>query len=249
MDDDEVARCFQMRDVARSQQQPQTATNSWWDDPDYCDHSETITEYRTGQIMCSWCGLILDSILTDMFGNTLPLRNIKPLSLYRRKHHFNERLSQWLCLTRRVPDSILMLVETSLPNPRPPVLTKTVLRGVLRRLNLAKYIENWIEIHCHLSRRLYPVVSSEMIEKIRELFIKIEIAFEKHRPKGRKCILSYNYVLARIFQIFGLHEHLQWVPPLKSRAKLKYLDTVWSNMVRTLGMPDILPPIFNKSLR
>jgi hypothetical protein len=129
------------------------------------------------------------------------------------------------------------------------ILTKTVVRGTLRRLGLAKYIENWIEIHCHMVGHPYPVIDSEMIEKIRDLFIKIEIAFEKHRPPTRKCILSYNYVLARIFQIFNLHHHLMWVPPLKSRVKLKYLDSIWCKMVVSLSLPNIPPPIFNKSLR
>ena len=240
---------FRLADVARWEMRGGDESMSTAHHHHHCDHQTTRTDHKNGEITCTCCGLIVDSILTDVFGNTIPLKNIKPHSLYRRKHHFNERLSQWLCLTRRVPDSVMTLVRDSLPSPPPPVITKTVLRSVLRKLNLAKYIENWIEIHCHLTGRPYPVIDSEMIEKIRDLFIKIEIAFEKHRPPTRKCILSYNYVLARIFQIYSLHDHLQWVPPLKSRAKLKYLDSIWSNMVKSLGLPDIPPPIFNKSLR
>ena len=205
-----------------------------------CKHANTRTDRKQGQVACADCGVVLDAILTDVFGNTIPLHCVKPHSLYRRKHHFNERLSQWLCLSRRVPDSVIHLVKQNWDHTT--VLTKTVVRTTLRRLGLAKYIENWIEIHCHVVGRAYPVIDSEMIEKIRDLFIKIEIAFEKHRPPTRKCILSYNYVLARIFQIFNLHEHLMWVPPLKSRVKLKYLDSIWTNMVVSLGLPNIPPP-------
>jgi len=193
------------------------------------------------------CGLVLDCVLEDVFGNTLPLKNVKPASLYCQKHHFNERLSQWLCLTCCVPDTVIAEVSAKVPLNTTP--TKTILRGILRQLGYTWYIENWIEIHCHITNRPYPVITSEQIESIRNMFIKIEIVFEKHHPPSHKCILSYNYIFMHIFQIFGLHEHLMWVPPLKSRVKLKYLDSIWVQMTKTLGLPNIPPPIFNKSLR
>ena len=95
----------------------------------HCDHQTTRTDHKNGEITCTCCGLIVDSILTDVFGNTIPLKNIKPHSLYWRKHHFNERLSQWLCLTRRVPDSVMTLVRDSLPSPAPSPIAMRIACG------------------------------------------------------------------------------------------------------------------------
>ena len=238
---DDIDELFRLRDLARHDSSSCSSTS------ETCAHISSYTDHAKGTVTCIECGLVLDAVLEDIFGNTMPLKCVKLVLLYRRKHHFNERLSQWLCLTCCVPNTVIdqVVAEVS-PNT---TLTKTILRGILRRLGHARYIENWIEIHCHITHRPYPVITNEQIEAIREMFIKIEIAFEKHRPQTRKCILSYNYVFARIFQIFGLQEHLMWVPPLKSRVKLKYLDSIWVEMTQTLGLPNIPPPIFNKSLR
>lgn len=219
-----------------------------------CRHERTYIDIPQGAELCVECGLVVDHILCDIFGNTLPVRSIKPRSLYRRRHHFNERLAQWLVTTRRVPYDVVEGVRLHILNSSdgadvPLDINKTKIRAALRSMKLAKYIENWVEIYCDLSDRPYPQVDSEILERIREHFLAIENAFEKNKPEGRKCILSYNYIICRILQIYGLTEHLKFFPPLKSRAKLKYLDNVWAQMTRTLGLPYIPAPMFNKSLR
>ena len=197
-------------------------------------HDSTYTNKKEGEIVCSDCGLVVDSVLCDVFGNTMPLRSVKPRSLYRRKHHFNERLSQWLITTRRVDNKTISKVRDLIEQDGSPkaTVTKTRIRYALRKLGLAKHIENWIEIHCEIMGRPYPVIESETLERIREHFLHIETAFEKHRPDGRKCILSYNFILSRILQVYNLTDHLKWFPPLKSRAKLRQLDVTWQHMAQ-----------------
>ena len=53
-----------------------------------------------GEIVCVGCGRVLDFILEDVFGNTLPAKNQKPASLYKHRHHFNERLLQFTVSVR-----------------------------------------------------------------------------------------------------------------------------------------------------
>ena len=216
-----------------------------------CGHTDTYTNAKEGEIVCMDCGLVVDAVLCDIFGNTLPQRCVKPRSLYRRKHHFNERLSQWLITTRRVDNETVLKVKEliEMDGHLRTTVTKTRIRHALRQLGLAKHIENWIEIHCEITKRPYPVIEGCTLERIREHFLQIETAFEKHRPEGRKCILSYNFIMSRILQVYNLTDHLKWFPPLKSRAKLKQLDVTWQHMARHMGLPSIPPPIFNKSLR
>ena len=242
MDEDEL---FRLAAVARRETFERETRGS------QCGHTDTYTNTKEGEIVCMDCGLVVDAVLCDVFGNTLPQKCIKPRSLYRRKHHFNEQLSQWLITTRRVDNETVSKVRELIGqdgSPK-PMVTKTRIRYALRRLGLAKHIENWIEIHCEIMGRPYPVIEAETLERIREHFLHIETAFEKHRPDGRKCILSYNFILSRILQVYNLTDHLKWFPPLKSRAKLRQLDVTWQHMARHMGLPSIPPPIFNKSLR
>ena len=240
---------FRLADIARWEMRDESMSTTHHHH--HCDHQTTRTDHKNGEITCTCCGLIMDSILTDIFGNTIPLKNIKPHSLYRRKHHFNERLSQWLITTRRVDTETVLKVKELIEMDGYPrtTVTKTRIRHALRKLGLAKHIENWIEIHCEITKRPYPVIEGCTLERIREHFLQIEVAFEKHRPDGRKCILSYNFIMSRILQVYNLTDHLKWFPPLKSRAKLKQLDVTWQHMARHMGLPSIPPPIFNKSLR
>ena len=211
-----------------------------------CPHTTTIRDRPQGVVLCASCGLVVDHIIEDIWGNTLPIRNVKPLSLYRRRHHFSERISQWLVTTRRVPDHVIVSVRSVLGDQ---TATKTNLRMVLRSLHMANHIEHWIEVHCHVTGRPYPTVNNEIVERIKEQFLRVEVAFEKHRPAHRKCLLSYNYIMCRMLQMYSLQEHLMWFPPLKSRAKLRFLDEVWNAMCATLGLPQLPAPMYNRSLR
>merc|ERR1712070_287254 len=116
----------------------------------------------------------------------MPSTNSKPRSLYRRRHHFNERLSQWLVTVQRVPKWVVDAVKVEVHGVQN--LTKTHLRAALRKLKLAKHIEHWVEIYCCVTNRPYPTIDGEVLEKIRNQFLAIENAFEKHKPPNRKCI-------------------------------------------------------------
>ena len=242
IDEDEL---FAQAVVARELADPTQPTQP----TQLCPHEDTHGDRKQGAVVCLNCGLVVDSVLCDWFGNTLPLRSIKPRSLYRRKHHFNERLSQWLITTRQVDGETIRRVKELVEGGENGPITKTRIRFALRKLGLAKHIENWIEIYCEITGRPYPVIEGQTLERIREHFLQIEVAFEKHRPAGRKCILSYNFIMSRILQVYNLTEHLKWFPPLKSRAKLRQLDVTWQHMAKSMGLPLIPPPIFNKSLR
>ena len=169
---DDIEELFRLHDLAHHDSLLCSSTS------DTCAHISSYTDHAKGTVTCIECGLVLDAVLEDIFGNMMPLKCVKLALLYHRKHHFNERLSQWLCLTRCVPNTVIdqVVAEVS-PNT---TLTKTILRGILRHLGHARYIKNWIEIHCHITHRPYPVITNEQIEAIQEMFIKIEITFEKH---------------------------------------------------------------------
>ena len=207
-----------------------------------CTHKQTHTDTAKGDMVCMDCGKILDSVLHDEYGRTMPLHNIKPASMYKRKHHWNERISQWLVGVRRVPDDVIAKVKRTIlhSNVNLPSLTKTDIRKVLRSLHLQKHIEHWVEIYCMVKETPFPVCDSEKVEEIREQFLAIECAFMKHQPTGRKCMINYNYLFNRLLELHHLEEHQCWFPNLKSKSKLRTLDKIWEDISGTLGMSNTL---------
>ena len=162
--------------------------------------AHTYTDLARGDVLCMECGAVVDSILHDEYGRTIPLHNVKPASMYKRKHHWNERISQWLVGVRRVPNPVIERVKSALrlADVSMETLTKTDIRKVLRALKLQKHIEHWVEIYCMVKERPFPVCDSEKVEEIREQFLAIECAFMKHQPTGRKCMINYNYLFNRL---------------------------------------------------
>lgn len=204
--------------------------------------AHTYTDLAKGDVLCMECGAVVDAILHDEYGRTIPLHNIKPMSMYKRKHHWNERISQWLVGVRRVPNPVIERVKSALRlgDISMETLTKTDIRKVLRALKLQKHIEHWVEIYCMVKERPFPVCDSEKVEEIREQFLAIECAFMKHQPTGRKCMINYNYLFNRLLEMHHLEDHQCWFPNLKSKSKLRTLDKIWENISGTLGMSNTL---------
>jgi hypothetical protein len=153
-------------------------------------------------------------------------------SIYKRKHHFSERISQWLCQDRSVPQFVIDLVKGSTKSN----LTKTAIRHVLRKNGLQTYIENWIQIYCRATGEIIEAPDSQILEKMKDLFIHIEVAFLVHRPANRKSMMSYNFIFLRLLQHFNLKEHYKWFPPLKSRLKIKTTDDIWKSICKFTDM-------------
>ena len=50
---------------------------------DTCAHILSYTNHAKGTVTCIECGLVLDAVLEDIFGNMMPLKCVKLVSLYR----------------------------------------------------------------------------------------------------------------------------------------------------------------------
>ena len=216
--------------------------------PTQCTHPTDAqkVDRKAGEIVCTKCGRVVDAILEDMFGNTLPQTAVKPPSLYRRRHHFSECISQFCVSNRRVPDSVITKVKQKLQNTH--VVTKTSIRMALRSVGEAKMIENWIEVYCLVTDTPFPRPPGDTLEWLTETFIKIETAFVRTRPPERKCILHYNYLFQRLFQIVNMPQYLKWFPLLKSKPKLKNLDNMWWEICDQTGIPKTELPLQTDSM-
>ena len=69
------------------------------------------------------------------------------------------------------------------------------------------------------------------------------------RPPERKCILHYNYLFQRLFQIVNMLQYLKWFLLLKSKPKLKNLDNMWWEICDQTGIPKMELPLQTDSMR
>jgi len=235
MDDAEIAAMWASRDLALAMQHaPQpTPTNRV---PVRCDHSNNRFDREQGCVVCVRCGVILiPQIFTDAYNNlTFTGDKCGKVSMYKRKHHFNERIAQWTVARERVPDEVVAEVKRRIKG----TVTKTAIRAALREMRRRQYIENWIEIYCKITNTPYPAPDTDKLDWMKEIFCQYEVAFTKLKPEYRKAMLNYNYVFMRLLQTANMPEHFKWFPPLKSRVKLRSLDMMYDSMCGYLGIPN-----------
>lgn len=167
---------------------------------------------------------------------------------YKRVNHY----IMWISLVQgkeahRVPDDIMQRVMADLYD-RQHVRTATDVtmrrvRDSLRHLRLRKAYDHVAQISSRISGLRPPRIPPETEEQLKNMFLQMQPAFQRHAPKTRTNFLSYSYVLYRCFQILGLHHMLEGLSLLKGRDKLEANDVIFRRMSEELGWPIFdLPP-------
>jgi hypothetical protein len=161
---------------------------------------------------------------------------------YKRVNHY----SMWLTLVqgkevRRVPDDVLEQVMHDLYHrchvQSVAAITHTKVRDSLRHLRLRRAYEHVTQITSRLTGQRPPRIAPHVEEQLRNMFLQMQPAFQRHAPKSRTNFLSYSYVLYRCFQILGLDNMLPGITLLKGRDKLEANDAVFRRMCTDLGWP------------
>ena len=210
-----------------------------------CVHTP-YEDVTNGDVVCTKCGLVIaDKVFTPL-EFTGVTHTFHRKSVYRRAHHFNERIYQWTCRDPPVDRMILSLVTNELKNDVP--INKTKIRMALRKHGGVKFIERWIQIYVHVTGVEAPAPSSMQIAAMKEMFLLWEQAFNANKPATRKCIINYNFLFVRMLQTLNMGEHYKWFPMLKSKAKVRALDDIWKGMCKSMGIDYVPLPSF-KSLR
>ena len=167
---------------------------------------------------------------------------------YKRINHFSMHLALIQGKeSHRIADDVLRAVMGDLYD-RAGVraadeITPRRVRESLRRLRLRKAYDHVTQITARLSGRRPPRIPPETEEQLRNLFLQMQPAFQRHAPKTRTNFLSYSYVIYRCFQLLGLHHMLESVTLLKGRDKLEANDAIFRKMSEELGWPVFdLPP-------
>jgi hypothetical protein len=207
----------------------------------------TLTCLQQDAIMiCNICGY-QEPLLVEQ-NRPILKQNSKDTShfSYKRINHFREWCNQVQGKeSTDIPNEIFEKILNEIKKEKiidTKSITYNKMREILKRLRINKYYEHINYIINRINGIPTPQFSTELEEKLCNMFKDIQAPFLKHCPKERKNFLSYSYVLYKFFQILGLYEYLKFFPLLKSREKLYAQDQIWKKICEELNYP-IIPSL------
>ena len=78
-------------------------------------------------------------------------------------------------------------------------------------------------------------MSSELEEKLCNLFNEIQKPYAKYCPKDRVNFLNYYYTLYKLCELINERSFLPYFPMLKDREKRIEQDQIWKKICEELG--------------
>ena len=152
-------------------------------------------------------------------------------SVYQRINHFKEWLNQVQGKENtEIPTYVIEAVQQELKKmmfTNLEELSHSMVRKVLKKLNLAKYYENIFYIIHKINGLPPPTIGHETEQELIRLFKQIEEPFQLYKSDERKNILRYGYILYKLCELLELDELLPCFKLLKNRDKLIRQDVVW----------------------
>ena len=185
-----------------------------------------------GCYVCTGCGVISVCQVIDRMPDRFDF--MYRSNSYRRIHHWNERIGQFLCLESPTPRDVMHDLKLWFAERR-LVPCKTNIRQALHQMRQSRYVEKWIAIQCELTGQPPPSPPHESVEQMRFFFNLIEQAFNVYKPKGRKSMLNYNFLFVRVLQYLDEPRYFRFFPLLKSKNKIRAIDACWRNMAAWMG--------------
>lgn len=201
-------------------------------------HSEMLLNHNSGMLNCKNCGNIEKIIVdSDKQSHKEPPKEMTSFS-YKRINHLNEILSQFQAKeTTEIPTHVYEKIELELKKARitdMTLLTKEKLREILKKIDETDYYEHIPYIINQLNGLPPPVISAEVEEIIRGLFLQAQPPFNTYCPDDRKNFLTYGYTLYKLFELLELDEYLSNFKFLKDRSKLYDQEQIWKKICQEL---------------
>ena len=163
---------------------------------------------------------------------------IKDISCYHRSGRLKEWLNQFQAKEYTdIPQPIYDKIKLELKKKRIvnySKLTITIIREILRNLKLTKYYDNVPFIINKLNNIPAPKMNHKIEKKILEMFNMIESIWDIVKPKKRKNMISYPYILHKLCELLEYDEYLPSFPLLKSPEVLAEQDKIWERICQEL---------------
>lgn len=197
-----------------------------------------------GFLTCNGCGY---SKITLHLSETPSYKELqeydyKPQFTYSKSSHLDDWLKRFQAKeAMEIPQEILDTVVLEAKKERltdMSLLTEDRVKKYLKKSGYNKYYDHIVHI-IHRLNGIPPLrLTSEIEDKIRQMFLQIQEPFEKYKPNSRKNFLSYSYTLHKFFQILGLEEYTRYFTLLKSPDKLRQQDEIFKKIVAEMAQKD-----------
>lgn len=193
---------------------------------------EKIYHPTEGSFICDECGDMTDIIIDEDF-------IIKDISCYHRSGRLKEWLNQFQAKENTdIPESVYDKIKYELKKRRIndySKLTRNMIREILRKLKLTKYYDNVPFIINKLNNIPAPKMNHKTEKIILEMFDMIESIWDIVKPKDRKNMISYPYLLHKLCELLEYDEFLPSFPLLKSPDVLAEQDKIWKRICDQLN--------------
>ena len=180
--------------------------------------------------MCGSCEF--NHIYVASYNHTM--RPLGSKCVYKRSDNFKVIVRQFLYGGKElVPDDVTETIrdeirdETNILYNYTMPITIPVLECVLKRKELMMYKDSLYYIYFKLSGKCFPHINKKEYDTILNVFNIASSIYDKYKPKGRKSVLNYYFVLKKILIIQGKVKYAKYIPSLKIHSKQKELELIW----------------------
>ena len=157
---------------------------------------------------------------------------------YKEINHFKE----WLAYAQakestEIPSHIYNLILLEIKKNRiknMAKLTKTHIRGYLKKLKQAKYYEHAPLILMKLTN-IAPLRFSDYLEKrLIDMFTEVLMVYRHVKPDDRTNFFSYSYILYKFLELLGYDDYKNYFALFKGNENLKKQDRIFSKICEVL---------------
>ena len=158
---------------------------------------------------------------------------------YKRINHFREWISQIQGKeSTDIPNEVFEKILNELKKEKitdTTKLTPKFMRTILKKLRTHKYYEHTAYIINRINGIPPPQFSTELEQKLSNMFMQTQPLFIKYAPPNRLNFISYSYILHKFFLILNMPEYLTLFPLLKSRQKIAQNEEVFKKICNELN--------------
>ena len=194
-----------------------------------------MKETEEGFFICNNCFFINKDIVNKNENDTGIDRIINHTS-YLRQSYFKKVLHQLNGRpTMKIKREVIDLIKQRLEIEKITVITFAVIKNILKKLKLKKYVDQTIHIISLLGINIIQMPDS-LIDKLCTLFQSIQEPFRKYCPKLRVNFFPYHFIIYKFLIHLGENSYIHNIPTLKNIEKNQIQNELFEKCINEISI-------------